>query len=365
MVCYSIFVFSPLPFFARCRALYIETAMSTKTHQWLATAFIPDCIVESVMENAEKQFDSNMVYESGISSLFNHGASHLFNGGMTPDEKLLARFPEIDPMTLPGDLEITEDLQISDILDLGIRTTVGDSVYAIDMPNGILILQIEENGYVGKLVIVKDSSQVELAVLQTDTGRGRTVTEFCEETGAVLGINGGGFGDEGGEGMGNLPIGLVIQDGKIVNEAVSDGYFQIAGYDYDNNFRVGYGLDTRQLRDAVQFYPVVVLNGEKCTEGTSGLGLQPRTVIGQSADGATLMLVIDGRQVGYSIGATMDDCADILLRYGAYNAMNMDGGSSSSITYMGKMITKVSTRMEGGRYLPNAWVVMPGEPAAE
>ena len=61
----------------------------------------------------------------------------------------------------------------------------------------------------------------------------------------------------------------------------------------------------------------------------------------------------------------MDDCADILLRYGAYNAMNMDGGSSSSITYMGKMITKVSTRMEGGRYLPNAWVVMPGEPAAE
>ena len=56
------------------------------------------------MENAEKQFDSNMVYESGISSLFNHGASHLFNGGMTPYEKLLARFPEIDPMTLPGDL---------------------------------------------------------------------------------------------------------------------------------------------------------------------------------------------------------------------------------------------------------------------
>ncbi len=47
------------------------------------------------------------------------------------------------------------------------------------------------------------------------------------------------------------------------------------------------------------------------------------------------------------------------MRYDCYNAMNMDGGSSSSITYMGEMITRTSSPMTTGRYLPDAWIVMP------
>ena len=70
------------------------------------------------------------------------------------------------------------------------------------------------------------------------------------------------------------------------------------------------------------------------------------------------MLVIDGRQVGYSIGATMEDCADILLQYGAVTAGACDGGSSSVIGYDGEVINKPSARdMPTGRYLPNAWLV--------
>ena len=82
------------------------------------------------------------------------------------------------------------------------------------------------------------------------------------------------------------------------------------------------------------------------------MGIQPRTVIGQTADKAALLLVIDGRRVGHSLGTTVSECADILLRYGCWTAMNMDGGSSSSMTYNDRIITKTSSSMAQGRYLP-------------
>jgi len=120
---------------------------------------------------------------------------------------------------------------------------------------------------------------------------------------------------------------------------------------------MGRSIDLSNLRDAVEFYPIIVLNGNKHVTGSYGLGLQPRSAIGQTADGSFLMLVIDARQVGHSLGATVSNCADIMLRYGAYNAINLDGGSSSSMVYNGEMITKTSSPMKYGRYLPNSWVV--------
>ena len=87
------------------------------------------------------------------------------------------------------------------------------------------------------------------------------------------------------------------------------------------------------------------------------MGIQPRSSIGQTKDGSTLLLIIDGRQV-HSLGITVSGCADILLRYGCQNAMNLDGGSSASMSYMGEMITKTSSPQAGGRWLPSAWVVM-------
>ena len=71
------------------------------------------------------------------------------------------------------------------------------------------------------------------------------------------------------------------------------------------------------------------------------------------------MLVIEGRSVTTGLGASVSTCADILIRYGCYNAMNMDGGSSSSMTYMNEMITKTSSPKTDGRYLPDAWLIMP------
>ena len=103
---------------------------------------------------------------------------------------------------------------------------------------------------------------------------------------------------------------------------------------------------------------MLVYDGIKAVEGSAGWGISPRSAIGQTKDGQVLLLVVDGRQPGYSIGCTMGDLADIMLRYDAYQACNLDGGSSSIMYYNGRKITKPSSGdKENGRYLPDAFTV--------
>jgi exopolysaccharide biosynthesis protein len=92
-------------------------------------------------------------------------------------------------------------------------------------------------------------------------------------------------------------------------------------------------------------------------EGSYGWGLQPRSAIGQTKNGDFLMLIVDGRQVGYSIGCLVEDSAKILKKHRAFQAVNMDGGSSSIMAYQGKIITKNSSKSELGREIPNSLVV--------
>ena len=69
------------------------------------------------------------------------------------------------------------------------------------------------------------------------------------------------------------------------------------------------------------------------------------------------MLVIDGRRT-HSIGADMVDLTEIMMRYGAYNAANMDGGSSSSLIVEKQVYNNpVAGGEEGLRNIPTAWIV--------
>lgn len=353
---YLLFAFSRIPLAVKWRTLYVETAMGTMSHQWLATALLPDFVIQEVMEDVEARFQDNLIEASGIPQA---GPPSPAGTAGTPEERAVAEFaalfPEVDLDTLPESVA-WEDLPILEKEGLeGVYTTAGDKVWAIDVPNKILICTVSGEGYQGKLAIAKDSSQVVLAK-NALSGRGQTVTELCEANGAVLGINASGFYDPEGRGRGNVPMGFVLSGGEYSGQALG-GRYQTAGFDYEDNFRAGRGLDLEEMRDAVQFYPIIVLNGEKNIDGSFGMGVQPRTAIGQTADKATLLLVVDGRRVGHSLGTTVSECADILLRYGCWTAMNMDGGSSSSMSYNGRIITRTSSSMTQGRYLPDAWVV--------
>ena len=197
-----------------------------------------------------------------------------------------------------------------------------------------------------------------MAPVFSEEASGVRVEDFAKQENAVAAINGGGFMDEGGVGKGGMPLGIVIKDGKLLNGGLSSAQ-PIVGFDQNNQLIVGTMtgqecLD-RGIRDAVSFGPTFIVNGKAMEVAGSGGGLNPRTALGQRADGAVLMLVIDGRQ-SHSIGATYKDCIDVMLQYGAVNAANLDGGSSSMLVYNGE-VQNVCASLYGSRPLPTAFIV--------
>ncbi len=212
----------------------------------------------------------------------------------------------------------------------------------------------------GKMLIVHDPSRVSVAVAPvfSEEASGVRVEDFAKQENAVAAINGGGFLDEGGVGKGGMPLGIVIKDGQLLHGGM-DTPESVVGFDSNDQLVVGTltGRECleRGLRDALSFGPTFIVNGKAREVAGSGGGLNPRTVLGQRADGAVLMLVIDGRQA-HSIGATYKDCIDVMLEFGAVNAGNLDGGSSSMLVYQGE-VQNVCASLYGSRPLPTAFVV--------
>lgn len=227
--------------------------------------------------------------------------------------------------------------------------------------DGIIIDPVRGEGYVGYMMVVLDPSRVVMASKVEDFGkRGYTVAEMVEEFDAVAGINAGGFDDPDGQGNGSIPDTLVVSDGVVyyAEKGVQEGF---VGFDNNNIMHVGM-LYPDQIRDkniqsGVCFGPVLVSNGVPREQVFSGIN--PRTGIGQRSDGAVLMLVIEGRRVS-SLGATYQDMVEIFLSYGAVNACNLDGGSSSMMWYQGDYINNCAS-VVGIRPVPTAFLVLKAE----
>lgn len=209
------------------------------------------------------------------------------------------------------------------------------------------------------MMIVKDPSRIHVAVPPAfgEEAEGLKIDEMVKKENAIAGINAGGFMDTNGTGNGGQPKGIIIKDGKILSD--TGGTSCVIGFDGDNKLIVGL-MTAKQaieknIRDAVSFGPVFIVNGKRTEVQGSGGGLNPRTCIGQRKDGAVLLLVIDGRQAD-SLGATYEDCINIMEEYGAVNAANLDGGSSTIMYYNGEVIN-VCASVYGPRKLPSAFVV--------
>lgn len=214
--------------------------------------------------------------------------------------------------------------------------------------------------YKGIMMIVKDPSRIMVgtsAPVYSEELPGKKVVDMIASYGAVAGVNAGGFEDPKGAGDGGIPKGVVISEGTLRYGDLNTTY-EIIGMNRDNIFVVGYMTAQRALdigiRDAVSFGPILVVNGE-ATAASSGGGLNPRTIIGQRTDGAMLLLVIDGRQSS-SLGASYYDVTQIMLEYGAVNAANLDGGSSSVMYYNGELLNSCSS-LYGPREMPTCIVV--------
>lgn len=225
--------------------------------------------------------------------------------------------------------------------------------------DGIILEEVKGEGYSGYMMVVLDPSRVIVGSVPKSYGaRGYTVEEMVLHFDAVAGTNAGGFHDPNGSGNGSIPDTLVVFEGQVYysNMGIRAGF---VGIDSSHILHVANKITEAEIKEkdiqyGVCFGPVLVANGKPCDVNISGVN--PRTAIGQRSDGAILMLVIDGRQV-ISMGATMQDLIDIMMDYGAMNACNLDGGSSTLMWYDGDYVNNCAS-VVGIRPVPTAILVL-------
>ncbi len=251
--------------------------------------------------------------------------------------------------------------------------------------DGIRIEEISGDTYNAYVMLIRDPSQVYMAT-STDGAfstsiPGTRINAAIETEGAIAAINAGAFNDDGTANsyVGSIPAGLLIADGVVrsntLHERVPEQGF--AGFTYDDVLVVAKSMTEEEamelnIRDGCEFGPVLIMNGEVNQEAyNANSGLNPRTAIGQRADGTVIFLCVDGRQVG-SVGASYKDLVDIMVEYGAVNACNMDGGSSTVMMYRDTdgrygtagatiMVNSYSLLQSEPRRMPNFWMVRPAE----
>ncbi len=240
------------------------------------------------------------------------------------------------------------------------NTPEADSADALNIEE---LSDVSGSTFRGKLLKIKDPSRVTLGVSGQygDAYEGRLVKDMAAENGAFAAINAGTFMDLNGVGNGGTPLGIVIAKSKLLwgdlNETTD-----VVGFDQDNRLRAG-SMTGKQamelgLRDAVSCSPVLIADGKALEQDASlSNSPNPRTAIGQTADGTVLLLVIEGRQAE-SLGATYNDIIDIMLKNGAVTAANLGGGSQSHMICSNQMVT-ASSSLYGPRKLPNCWLVAP------
>lgn len=312
-------IYGPYSWF---RERWITTAMTTMSHQYLATMLFDDETINEVLAN---------------------------NKTIEPDEDtnpdlINIKDKDVSKFKSKYEKQILEDVK-------------EDELYRL--------IEVSGSGYKGYLVAIYDPSKVSIGTTTRLGTIGQSVRVIARNTNAVVAMNASGFFDPDWNSNGAIPHGTVIKNGKIVydyEDAKVGGGF--VGFNDENKLILGRfskydAINKYHLRDAIEFGPFLIVNGKAAfVKGDGGWGLAPRTAIGQREDGIVLFLVIDGRGRNNSIGAGMVELTEIMQNYGAVNAANMDGGSSSGLVIEDKIINHPTAGGDNGlRNIPTAWIV--------
>lgn len=216
------------------------------------------------------------------------------------------------------------------------------------------------------LLEIKDPTRIKVGYTSKLGVQGQTTSQIARNNGGVAAINGGTFADNSKSGdihagTGAFPGGIVISGGKLIySDVKEDTKLSVVAFTKYGVLIVG-DKSIRDLKDlevteALSFRPpTLIVNGEGQIKKDDVHGLDPRTAIGQKQDGTILMLVVDGRK-GFKLGASLYDVQQILLQHGAWNAGNLDGGSSSTMYLNGQVINSPSD-WDGERTIATALYV--------
>lgn len=245
--------------------------------------------------------------------------------------------------------------------------------------NEINVYYEEGDNFSAIMMVVNDPSRVFVGSTYPFSEYGKELNQIVEQFGAVGGVNGGLY--ESTLNKGGYPYGIVVSNSQLVNtNGLNNAGLVLIGMSESNVLKIidinGMSeeevltiLDKEKIRDAICFqeessdsnnhFVKLIINGEKRLANGLGSGANPRTAIGQTADGKMLLLVTDGRGASGHLGATASDLIDIMEKYGAVNAANIDGGSSSSMFYEGQYLqTSVTLYYNNSSWrIPTAWLV--------
>ncbi len=319
VICFSFFMFMFFGPINSFKEFWITSAMTTMNHQYLATTIYSEKYIDKVLKN-------NSIIET-------------------------------DEVSDPSQINFKK--YTSTIY----RNEYEKEILQHDKDDLYKVINISGKGYHGFLVAVYDSSRVSIATTSQLGVKGESILTVSKREKAIIAMNGGGFYDPDWNSNGALPHGTVISNGKVVSDyddARMGGGF--IGFNKENKLILGNVSKNEALsmglRDAIEFGPYLIVNGKRSfIKGNGGWGIAPRSAIGQRKDGIVLFLVINGR-IASSIGADMVDLCDIMENYGAYNAANLDGGSSSELVIKNKIInTPVAGGKNGLRDMSTFWIV--------
>lgn len=279
--------------------------------------------------------------------------------------------------------ELTDNVSDSSqvVINRGQALSTGGDEWA-NFPDGVRIESYGGKTFNAHIMLIRDPSRVYMAMSSPNWNTstpGTRINAQIETEGAIAAINAGAFLDNGTAGpeVGSVPSGIVFAQGQFRSNSYRE-YLQesgFAGFDQNDVLVVAKSMTVDQanalgIRDGCEFGPVLIMNGEiNDVAYNSNSGYNPRTAIGQRADGTVIFVCVDGRQPG-SVGGTYHDVIDIMVEYGAVNACNMDGGSSSVMLYRdtygrygeaGKvqMINSYSLLQAEPRKMPDFWMVRP------
>ncbi len=386
VVSFLILLYGP---FTQLRDLYAITMLETSAAKFMATAFLSEKTIAEIYERnktevSDEKTDPNLIQiqtQATTKPQADDVGSVTSPGQLLPENQGTGEAVETTAPSTDNDGEQTSPVLTADQM----FASHPDAMPQTDGIDGIQLVGVSGPTYSGYMLVISDPSRVSLCVSSSilsnaanggswwNYSRGEQLMSMVKDTGAIAAINGGAFYDPDGEGNGGCPDGVLCYNGELMYWGPeANGVYDwenakvnVIGISHDNILILGQFTKAEflemNIRDAVSFDnpdpPFLVLNGRQSEiVGTGGSGIQPRTCIGQRADGAFLFLVIDGRGAGGSLGATQKEATKILLDFGAVNAANLDGGSSSEMIINSETVSKPCSLI-GARYMPDGFIV--------
>ncbi|MBE6048002.1 MAG: exopolysaccharide biosynthesis protein [Clostridium sp.] len=225
-----------------------------------------------------------------------------------------------------------------------------DVEYTTD--NDVQLYKDQEDKYIAYILEIKNPLKIKASMTKYLGKMGQRTSEMAEDNDALAAINGGAFKGNGSYGgTASEPEGFVISDGKVIypkdkyNENIKQN---VIAFKKDGKLVIGSHslkeLKQMNVKEAMCFSErSIIVDGVKQIRDPLEGGYNPRTAVGQKADGTVIFLVMDGRKITMP-GATFYDIQEIMAKRGAVNVGVLDGGYSSTMYYDGEV-----------RNSPNAW----------